>query len=897
MKKSLSLLIALAMVFGMFASMASAATNDLTTAQKYQWFVDQGVLKGDPSGNPRLDSTLTRAEFATINASVGGLKLISSTSSFSDVKVKDWYFSAIQSNSDAGLVNGIGAGKFGPKLNVTVEQVIKVAVALANIKPVDGAVVAGSSAWAGPYIQAAINAGLSIPSNYKANATRGQTVDLAYAVYQLKALPVLSDVAATVNADDTITVSGKVVGKADSVKVALGTATAVAATLKDDKTFTYTTAKQSAGTYKLTVVAYDGTKSSVAVEKEVTIGGFTVVSATQVNSKQVAIKFNKPVQEGVSVGGATYALNNAASSNVLLNNIAPIAGSVSDDKTTVTYTFLNGNVPFANNAYAQLEVKSGLKSATGQSVAGYKTAILLNDTAKPEVTGVTYSGKTATIAFSESIPTLGTLSVNGASISAGTSTTVTSSVYYVANPDTTDSLGWTKSVTVYNLTPGTNYSFYLIGGADYYGNRFDYNTTLNVPSDTTPPTIVSLTTSGSTITVKFSEPVSTAGSVYNTSSATTGTPASTLSGDGLTATYNVSWVSGTFLNTTVVVKGYKDLVGNVGADFSQAVSLSLDTTKPDVAGVAYDGTNLYIKYNEVVAVNTVAGTIKFDYTNTNRVLFANQTWNFSNAALGYDLNNDGDYNDDGENLYIRIPLSGLAAGTYALTDIPKDLAKDTSGNTSNKGTASFTVAGGSTGGTVSLLNVTKPSNNKLLLEFNSALDPDSALNVSKYTINDIAIPTDSKLSFVGSQKFVEITLPAGSIPVTGERIVKVSNVVDTAGNTLSSANSKPVTLVENVAPIAQKVEVISDTRIAVTFSETLKASSLSTTGIEVYINNSTSKTAVTASSISNNVLYLDAAGTNVAGTFSNSQAIQVKFAGAAVTDMSDNAAADVTINK
>lgn len=910
MKKSLSLLIALAMVFGMFASMASAATTELTTAQKYQWFVDQGVLKGDPSGNPRLDATLTRAEFATIVASVGGLKLVNSASSFSDVKVKDWYFTAIQSASDAGLVNGIGAGKFGPKLNVTVEQVIKVAVSLAGIKPVDGAVVAGSSAWAGPYIQAAINAGLAVPSNYKSNATRGQTIDVAYVVTQLKARPVLDGVTATVNADDTITVSGKVVGTADSVKVALGTATAVAATLKDDKTFTYTTAKQVPGSYKLTVVAYDGEKASVAVEKEVTIGGFVVESATALNTKQIAVKFNKAVQEGTSVGGATYGIGTGTANDayVTLGNEEPKYASVSDDKMTVTYTFEKK----ANNVYFPLTV-SGQKSSSGQTVTTYKSAILVNDTTAPTITGVSYSGTTATISLSEAIPVgnVGTISINGVQAYPTNNTGtdyIQSSDLVVSAADNATADKWISAINVKNLTPGTNYSFYLVGGADAVGNRFDYNTTLNVASDTTAPTITGVTVDGGVITATFSEKLSSAGVVYKGAASATATAVQgDLSSDKMSVSYdtkthnNAQWLNGAaFLNTTAVFSGYKDLQGNTGANYSAAVSLSVDNTKPTVVGVSYDGTYLYVQYSEALNAAATNLEIKGSLVNTGSIS-KDYTKPTAGAAVGKDLNNDGDYADTNENFYVRIPASGLEAGSYSLGTIPAGLATDKNGNPSEAGSASFSVAAGTVTGSVALNSIsytpgtTAGGNNSVfVLNFNAPL-AQSALDVSKVTLNGVALPTGSSLVFVTDASHIKVTVPAGTFPVTGERVVKVNNMVDTSGNTLNSdAVSKPQVFNENVAPVAQSVAVVSDTVLAVTFSETLLNSSLSSTGIYVYLNGSTTATTVTADSISNNVLYLKA---GLTGTFSNSQTVQVKFANAAVTDMSGNKAADITINK
>ncbi len=186
MKKSLSILLSFALVFGLFASMASAADTELTVAQKYQALVDKGVLKGNPDGDARLDANLNRAEFATIAIAISGLAPEKpATATFSDVNSKQWWYGAIEAAAKAGLVEGYN-GKFDPKANVTVEQVIKVAVQAAGLEIDEKAeAVEGASAWAGPYIKAALDAGLIATGlDYKADATRGQTILVGYSVYE-----------------------------------------------------------------------------------------------------------------------------------------------------------------------------------------------------------------------------------------------------------------------------------------------------------------------------------------------------------------------------------------------------------------------------------------------------------------------------------------------------------------------------------------------------------------------------------------------------------------------------------------------------------------------------------------------------------------------------------------
>ncbi len=186
MKKSLSILLSFALVFGLFASMASAADTEMTVAQKYQALVDKGVLKGNPDGDARLDANLNRAEFATIAIAISGLAPEKpATATFSDVNSKQWWYGAIEAAAKAGLVEGYN-GKFDPKANVTVEQVIKVAVQAAGLEIDEKAeAVEGASAWAGPYIKAALDAGLIATGlDYKADATRGQTILVGYSVYE-----------------------------------------------------------------------------------------------------------------------------------------------------------------------------------------------------------------------------------------------------------------------------------------------------------------------------------------------------------------------------------------------------------------------------------------------------------------------------------------------------------------------------------------------------------------------------------------------------------------------------------------------------------------------------------------------------------------------------------------
>ncbi|MBN2980689.1 MULTISPECIES: S-layer homology domain-containing protein [Cohnella] len=899
MKKSLSLLLAIALVFGMFASMASAADSNLTTAQKYQQLKDNGVLKGTTTGSDMLNDNLTRAQFATIVIAVLGLSEdTSAPSPFTDVVSGQWWYGAIKAADNAGLVNGVGNGKFGPKQTVTLQEVYKVAATALGLEPVTDAKVDGAAAWAAPYIQALIDAGVTLPStSYASNATRGQTIEVAFDLYQAGQVQPLSDVKAVVNSDDTITVTGKVDGNVDGVKVAVGSAAEAAATLNADKTFTYTSTKQSAGTYTVKVTAYAGTTAVKSEEVSVAIDGFAVESVTVLNGKQIAVKFNKAVQEGVSVGGHNYGVGAAATATsyfLIGGSGEPLRTSISDDKTTVTLTFAD----FTLNTYAQFSVSGSLKSASGKSLTAYKEAVYLSDTTAPTVSKVEYKAKKAVLTFSEPLTDVGTVSINGATISSS----VSSSVYFSIGRDAENDI---TSIEVHNLDTDKNYSFYLIGGKDIAGNRFDYSTTLNVPGDSVAPTVTSVTVDGSTIKVKYSEEIGTAGAVYNTTYGGNVTGAID-SSDKTLVSYNVSgWLGGnSFLTVSVKISGYKDLVGNTGSDTTQTLTISKDTTAPTIESVFSDGNLIVLKFSESVANKPASLTYK--YTSNSNVVTTNQTASLAGGTGGYDADNDGTV-ESGEANYVAYSVSSLPAGKYDIS-IPNGASffADAAGNKTSATTVTLTVSGNTTSGIVTATIYTNGgtaghndatlANNQIKFVFSHSLTT-AALDVSKFQINGVALPSGTNLYFLGNTKTVIAELPAGATPVSGDRLISVTNIVDENGNTLNTDNEsnykQVVFLNENVAPVAQSVAVISDRAIQVTFSEVLNTT-VTASGVEVYINGTKYTGTTLSPSISGSALTLTAGTGNV---FNNSQTIVVKFTGSNVADLKGNKVADSEISK
>jgi len=291
MKKSLSLLVAIAMVFSMFATVAAAATN---TQSKYDELKAAGVFVGRDGGDAALDSELTRAEFAGIIARLTGITS-DSPASFDDVPSTHWATKDINANVQNGYMQGVGDNKFAPSRNVTLQEVIAVAVRIVGLEVDEDATVDGKAgAWAQPYIAAAIEAGLIQPLNdYTANATRGDLVDVTYEVYQ-----VLQSIAK---------VAGYEVVSATKVVVSFSDGGEVEVELDEPLQL---------GKNTITVT-YNDREYQVEVDFEA-----TAATAKQIGAKTIEVTFNKAIDDSK----VKFAVKNG----IITRDVAKV--SISDDK-------------------------------------------------------------------------------------------------------------------------------------------------------------------------------------------------------------------------------------------------------------------------------------------------------------------------------------------------------------------------------------------------------------------------------------------------------------------------------------------------------------------------------------------------------------------------------------
>lgn len=87
------------------------------------FMVGQGFLKGYPDGTCRPDQPVSRAEFTALLVRVAGLQEEGGTAAFADLAPATWYYRVVAAAANHGLVKGYNAKQFGPRDQVTREQV------------------------------------------------------------------------------------------------------------------------------------------------------------------------------------------------------------------------------------------------------------------------------------------------------------------------------------------------------------------------------------------------------------------------------------------------------------------------------------------------------------------------------------------------------------------------------------------------------------------------------------------------------------------------------------------------------------------------------------------------------------------------------------------------------
>lgn len=104
--------------------------------------IEKGILKGDETGDLKLQDPVTRAQMAAfISRYLGQEKMAQSMSydsTFSDVKKADWYAGYVNLAYGHGLIQGYGDGTFRPNQHINFAEALTLCVRMVEAEKIEG---------------------------------------------------------------------------------------------------------------------------------------------------------------------------------------------------------------------------------------------------------------------------------------------------------------------------------------------------------------------------------------------------------------------------------------------------------------------------------------------------------------------------------------------------------------------------------------------------------------------------------------------------------------------------------------------------------------------------------------------------------------------------------------
>ncbi|WP_164472572.1 Ig-like domain-containing protein [Cohnella candidum] len=321
------------LLFGGIAIPAAGAA-ELTTQQKFDVLRQKGIFSGFSDGSAGLYQSMTREQFAQVLYKLMELPPPSGSPTYSDVIRTRWSYTAVEAVTEAGLMVGNGARKFGPDSPVTVEQLAAVLVRSYGQSSGNLYVVGKVSAWARNSVGIALQNGW-IPQmkDYTGPATRGLLVEAVYAVYmQMQGQQLrVSSVTAVGNQQVRVNLIQPVTtAEASRFKIrdVLGVELDVLGTLVnwDGLSVTVFTASQTANkAYSLYIDGVPWTFTGMSNDNVKP----TITSFNRQVGGTLELVFSEPVDRASATNGSNYSINNGLK----------ITGiKLSDDNRKVTIT-------------------------------------------------------------------------------------------------------------------------------------------------------------------------------------------------------------------------------------------------------------------------------------------------------------------------------------------------------------------------------------------------------------------------------------------------------------------------------------------------------------------------------------------------------------------------------
>lgn len=796
MKKIVSLALSTAMALSMFASVTSAAT--MTTQEKYDALVTQGIFAGYPNGEAYLDKDMTRAEFAKVVALLTGLETSATgTNSYQDQNYANaWYKPYVEAVTKAGYMKGTTTGAkklFNPNGKVTVQEMAATLVRAADLDIPTTGINNSASAWAKGEVQAAINAGLiSNTSNFTAAATRGLLVDTAYAYQTKVSKPAVTSYEVT---DNGATV---VFTLANGEKVTVKPTTALQPNVATTVTFTY-----------------DGKEYSESVTWKVT-SATAATGAAATNLKEVDVTFNGEVNALTAEDSSKYSIPSLASDaiesaelleggNVVRLTLKDGVKFVNQNDYTVTVTGVTGGtttLPTASLTFRPLDNVL----PTVQSVKGLGT-------------------KAIKVTFSEPVDVVNSnnFQVNGAAY-VGAVTKAGNDRELILRPYTAFPVG-THTLTTSLVT-------------DYAGLKsLSATNEFTVAVDTEGPTVTEIQATLEKAVVTFNEdidPNTVARTDFYWVSGTTNHYADSvkqISGTKFELTFGTNNTADRLpaAATTLFIDSVSDYSGNANTVKQFTVNATVDQTRPVVTDVKFNanGTNrdtLAVKFSKKVRQPAVGS---FVVTNSSGKVQPVESITLDAAGTTATVNFVTTNLDSGS---YTLNVSGVRDNTLLENVIEPYKTTFSVGDTTRP-----EVSGDVYG--VNPVN----GNSTITISFNEAMDPTTLSDPNNYLLTiangggQVRLPSTSNIRIANDYKSVVITLPStinnqparvGAVGGTTTNVTAISLIgLEDAGDNLIVGAGTALEIKVGQFAVVTGVKQTNATTVEVTFNQAIENAS------------------------------------------------------------------------
>jgi len=133
MRKISRIIVAVLLASSLFVNTTqvnAATVNDLGKSSVYateaiQWMANNNVISGDKQGNFNPRKTISKAELVTLLVKALNIETVnlSTKATFTDVPTNHWAYKYVEAANRAGVISGIGNGKFGVNNQCTREQI------------------------------------------------------------------------------------------------------------------------------------------------------------------------------------------------------------------------------------------------------------------------------------------------------------------------------------------------------------------------------------------------------------------------------------------------------------------------------------------------------------------------------------------------------------------------------------------------------------------------------------------------------------------------------------------------------------------------------------------------------------------------------------------------------